>query len=80
MVSVKQYLKKIKPYFGNMIGESKKPEEWKIHLTLIINSTSSKDNDDKQIIHAPSNNIEIMIDNETNGIINKLIGLLLTRY
>ena len=35
---------------------------------------SSKDNDDKQIIHAPSNNIEIMVDNETNRLLIRIDG------
>ena len=39
----------------------------------------SKDNDDKQLIHSKTNNIEIMISNEANQII-KLSELLLNRF
>ena len=40
---------------------------------------SSKDNDDKQLIHSKTNNIETMISNEANQII-KLSELLLNRF
>lgn len=40
---------------------------------------SSKDNDEKQLIHSKTNNIEIMISNEANQII-KLSELLLNRF
>ena len=66
--------------FGNMIDKPKKSSEWKIHLTTKVNFMSSNDNDNKQLMHSKSDNIEIMIDNEIVEIIEKLFELLLTRY
>ena len=42
--------------------------------------TSSKDSDEKRLIHCESNNKEIMIGVETKEIIAKLFTLLLQRY
>ena len=41
---------------------------------------SSRDNDDTQLMHSKSDNIEIMIANKTDGIINELFESFLTRY
>ena len=41
---------------------------------------SSKDSDEIRIMHIKSNNIEIMIGNETDEIIRKLFEFLLWRY
>ena len=55
--------------------------EWKIQLTTAINFISSKPNSDKtRIIHTKSNNIEIMIDSDTDEIIGDLFKFLLQRY
>lgn len=35
-----------------MIDKFKKLGEWKIHLTMEVNFMSSKDNDDKRIMHS----------------------------
>ena len=47
---------------------------------MAINFMSSKDSDEIRIMHIKSNNIEIMIGNETDEIIRKLFELLLRRY
>lgn len=41
---------------------------------------SLRDDDDKQLMHSKSDNIEIMIANKTDGIINELFESFLTRY
>lgn len=41
---------------------------------------SSRDDDDKQLMHSKRDNIEIMIVNKTDGIINELFESFLTRY
>ena len=66
--SFEQDLEKIRPYFGDMIDRFKKLGEWKIQLIMNVNFISSKDNDDKQLMYFKSDNIEIMIGNETNKI------------
>ena len=76
-VSIELYLK---TYLGTMIDELKKSGEWKIHLTMKVNFTPSKDNDDKQLAHSKSNSITIMSGNKTDEIINVLFEFLLTRY
>ena len=55
-----------------MIDKFKKLGEWKIHLTMEVNFMSSKDNDDKRIMHSKNDNID-----ET---INDLFESLLSRY
>ena len=76
-VSIKLYLK---TYLGTMIDELKKSGEWKIHLTMKVNFTPSKDNDYKKFAHSKSSNITIMGGNKTDEIINVLFEFLLTRY
>ena len=44
---------------------------------MSINFISSKDSDETGNLQTKSNNIEIMMDNETDEIIEKLLGSLL---
>ena len=54
---------------------------WKIQLTAAINFLSSKlDSDETRIMHAKSDNIEIMMGSETDEIIEDLFKSLLKRY
>ena len=64
----------------NIISNLKKPETSKSHLTIAINFRSSKDNDKMSVIHSLSDNTEIMIDDETDKIINELFESLFSRY
>ena len=59
-------------YPGNTITEHKTQSEEKIQLTMAINFISSKDSDETRTMHAKSNNVDIMIRNETNEIIVEL--------
>ena len=43
--------------------------------SMIINFISSKDSDEIRTMHTKSNNIEIMMDNETDEIIEELLNL-----
>ena len=45
------------------------PSEWKIQLTMAISFISSKDSDETRTMHTKSNNVEIMVGNETDEII-----------
>ena len=49
-----------------MINNLKTRGEWKIQLTIAINFPSSKDSKQTRTMHSKSNNIEIMIGNETD--------------
>ena len=60
---------KWRTHSGNTITKRKTQSEWKIQLTMSINLISSKDSDETRTIHAKSNNVEIMMGNETNEII-----------
>ena len=55
-------------------------EEWKIHLTMSINFNSSKDSDETCNMHTKSNNIEIILSNETNHTIDELCEPFLRKY
>ena len=54
--------------------------EGKIQLAIAINFISSKDSDETQTMHTKSNNIEIMMGNETDEIIEKLFESFLQKY
>ena len=59
-----------------MINDHKTQSEWKIQLTMEINFISSKrHSDETRIMHAKSDNIEIMIGSETDEIIEELFNL-----
>ena len=45
-----------------------------------INFISSKDSEETRIMHANSDNVEIMIGSETDDIIDKLFEFILQRY
>ena len=76
----KEYLDMIRPYLSDMINDHKTRREWKIQLTMSINFISSKDSDETRNLHTKSNNIEIMMGDETDEIIEKLFGSLLENY
>ena len=51
-----------------------------IHLTIEINFISSKDVDEKRVMHSKSDNIEIMPYDNANEVVNELFESLLSRY
>ena len=63
-----------------MINDHKTQSEWKIQLTMVINFISSKDSGEILTMHTKSDNIEIMIGNETDEIIEDRFESLLQRY
>ena len=69
-----------KVHSGNTIIDYKTQGEWKIQLTMIINLISSKDSGEICTTHTKSNNIEIIVDNETDEIIEELFESLLQKY
>ena len=71
-LSPKEYLDMIRPYLSDMIIDYKTQGEWKIQLTVSINFISSNDSGETRNLRTKSNNIEIMIDNETDEIIEEL--------
>ena len=71
---------KWKVHSDNTIIDYKTQGGWEIQLTMTFNFMSSKDLDETRTMHTKSNNIEIMIDNETDEIIRELFQSLLERY
>ena len=70
-----------KIHSGNAIIKHKTQGERKIQLTMAINFISSKkDSDETRTMRIKSDNIEIMMGNETDEIIEKLFEYLLERY
>ena len=47
------------------MNDLKKSDTWGIWLTMALNFISSKDNDEECIMHSKSDNIEIMVNDET---------------
>ena len=79
--TVNEYLDIIRPYLRGMINDHKTQSEWKIQLTVAINFISSKpDFDETCIMHARSDNIEILMGSETDEIIKELFESLLKKY
>ena len=66
---------------GNKVIKHEIQSEWKIQLTMEINFNSSKPIfDEIHTMHTKSSNVEIMIGNETDGIIEDLFKSFLERY
>ena len=57
----------IRSYFTNIINEHKTQGEWKIKLTMAISFffSFSKDSEDTRTMNTRSDNIEMMMGNET---------------
>ena len=65
---------------SNIVNYHKTQDEWNIQLTVEINSFLSKDSNEIRTMHSKSDNIEIMIDNETDEIIEDFFESLLQKY
>ena len=63
----------IRPYLRNMINDYKTRREWKIQLKMRINFISLKDSKETRTMYTRNHNIEIMMGNETDEIIKKLL-------
>ena len=70
----------IRPYLSDIINDHKIQSEQKIYLTIAINFSSFIDSDETRTMLSKSDNIEIMIGNETNEIIEELLETFLKRY
>ena len=75
-LSVEEYLDKIRSYLRDIIYDLKQSDTCKIQLTTTINFISSKDyNDEERVMHSKSDNTEIMISDEADGVIKKYRSL-----
>ena len=76
-MSPEEYLDIIRPYLSDMVNDHRTQSDWKIQSTMQINFISSKNSDKTRNMHTKSDNIEIIIGSETNGIIEELCESLL---
>lgn len=63
-----------------MINDFKTEGEGEIQLAMVINYMSSKNFKETRTVHSKSNNMEMMIVNETDEIIEKLFDSLLQKH
>ena len=70
----------IRPYLSDMTIDYKTQGEWKIQLSMSINFIFSIDSDEIRNLRTKSNNIEIMMGNETDEIIDELFESFLQNY
>ena len=81
ILTVDEYLDIIRPYVRDMINDNKTQSEWKIQLTIEINFISSEPGSgETRIMRAESDNVEIMMDSETDEITEKLFKSFKNRY
>ena len=79
-LSIKDYLDEIKPYLSDIKNDHTTQGDWKIHLTMIINFFSSKDSEETRTMYSPSDDIEVIMDSETDEIIEEVLKSPLQRY
>ena len=81
ILSVDEYLNKLRPYLKDIKNDLKKFGPQKIQLTIAINFISSiDDSDEERVMHSKSDNIEITINDEADEVIEELSNLLKKRY
>ena len=72
-LSIQKELNKIRPYLGNMVNDLKNKGERKIHLSMKNNSMTSENATATCTMCSKSDNIEIILANETDEIIQELL-------
>ena len=79
-LSVKEYLDEIKPHLKDFINNLKKCETQKSQLTIAINFMYFKNIDEERVMYSKSDNIDIMIYDESDEVIKEGFESLLKRY
>ena len=81
MLTLKEYLDLIEKYLRKLISYCKNKGEWKVQLIAEISFISLKPgSDETRIMHTRSDNIEIMIGDDTDEIIEELFKSFLQKY
>ena len=75
-LSVEEYFNKTRPSLKDIINNLKKSDTCKIQLAIGKNFISSIDNDEELVIPSDSDNIEIMLNDETDKAIKQLFDSL----
>ena len=60
-LSIERYLNKIRPYLKDVINDLKKPDMWKIELTITTYFISSNNNNEEHAMYSKNDNVEFMI-------------------
>ena len=68
ILSVEEYLNKIRPYLKDVINNLKKSGTQKFQLKIANNFIYSINNDDESVMHSKSDNIEIMINGKADEV------------
>ena len=68
-LSIREYLKEIKPYLKNIINNLKKYDILKMQLPIAINFISSKDTNEERAINSKNDSIKILIYTKADEII-----------
>ena len=58
----------------------KSSDTWKIQLTIAINFISSKDAEEKRVMHSRSSNITLISYNDANEVVDELFQSLRSRH
>ena len=53
-------------YLNYIINSLKKSDKWEIQLTIANNFISSIDTDEERVVHSESDNIEIIMNDESD--------------
>ena len=77
---MKRYFNEIKPYLKDITSNLQISGKREIRLTIAINFTSSKDNDEEQVKHLKSDNIEVMTYDNANEFIKEIFESHFSRY
>ena len=80
IISIEEYLNKIRQYLKNIINNLKKLDTWEIQLMMSINFISSLGNDEESLMHSKSDNVEMMINDKEDEVIEGSFQSLLSRY
>ena len=79
-LAIYEYFDIIRPYLRDMIDSHKTRGKWKIELTMRIIFVSFIDANETHVMHAKSDNIEIMNGIKTNDAINEPFNSFSKRY
>ena len=71
-LSVEEYLNKIRPYLKDIMNNLKKSDTRKIQLAIANTFISSIDNNEERVMHSKSDNMETMINDESDEVIKEL--------
>ena len=72
-LSIQKEINKIRPHLGSLINDLKNKGEWKIYLSMKNNSMTSENATGTRTMCSKSDNIEIILANETDEIIQELL-------